>query len=430
LLTKTISVGASQMKKFQIRALVVASIAALGGCATPSQVATQAVDMSLAIEEAHNRMLFLNVVRAYHRRPMHFFRVSSIKGPAGIGVFNPSIKIPLGKFFDPESYEATLSGKPDQPVFDVTPLDSQEFMRGITAPIDSKLLGYYFDQGWPKQLLLHLFVREVEITRPIMKDNKEDTETLVIENFPQNEKRFKAFQDFVASISEDDLEVGVSKTDPTDFGPVLNIDSGFRVDHLWSARASDLLLEIAKDKAGKEQKNMFQLKQKSPATLTLVSKAKQVHGDSLKTPTNEASKSEMAMLFEACKGIQLKNSDSTNASETPKNKTACKLTLRSPESSIYYLGEIARWQRDNPTRPIEIQMGSKRSTKKEKFFVMNQGDASTASLVTSFEGITYSIPRSNDAGRSHHVLSLLTQLIALQNKGTEIPVGSSLRISQ
>ena len=41
-------------------------------------------------------------------------------------------------------------------------LNSQEFMRGITQPVPPSTMLYYLDQGWPQQLVLHMFVRSIE----------------------------------------------------------------------------------------------------------------------------------------------------------------------------------------------------------------------------------------------------------------------------
>ncbi|HSK80719.1 MAG TPA: hypothetical protein VLQ45_29970 [Thermoanaerobaculia bacterium] len=49
------------------------------------------------------------------------------------------------------------------PTFDVPVLDSQEFMFGFLAPVKPEIMAYYWDQGWPQELLLHLLVQKARV---------------------------------------------------------------------------------------------------------------------------------------------------------------------------------------------------------------------------------------------------------------------------
>jgi hypothetical protein len=54
-------------------------------CATAGQLGEQVVKSYVGQEQAHNALLLLNIARAYHRLPMHFSKITSIRMPLGIG---------------------------------------------------------------------------------------------------------------------------------------------------------------------------------------------------------------------------------------------------------------------------------------------------------------------------------------------------------
>lgn len=54
-----------------LSSFVIAAIL-LTGCATQREFTEQVVKTNFAVEEAHNRVLLLNVVRALKQHPMHF----------------------------------------------------------------------------------------------------------------------------------------------------------------------------------------------------------------------------------------------------------------------------------------------------------------------------------------------------------------------
>lgn len=390
------------------------------GCATPKQVADQTVNMSLAIEDANNRMMLLNVVRAYNRMPMQFFRVNKVAGPAGVGSvtqgFTPALN---GLFNAATAFTLASSYKPDQPAFDITPLDSQEFYQGITKPIDPKLFGYYLSQGWPRQLLFYMFVREIE---KITTKSDGSTESVKIQNFPQSEVHMKEFQEFADSLLGCDVHIEEEKQ-LAKFGPSLKIHSHHPVEKLAAAKVNGLSLV--------EDGEFFQLAVISRASTLKVSR---------RTPSGATCKFLQELTDgetqPSSRSMALKSHNDEGAA-TSKSSVAYKLSLRSPEAMIYYLGEISRAQLDGtysdsvggrPRPPTQIRFERPRRPETDYLFVLQKDDTHATWIAINYDGATYSVPRRG-SGRSTHVLSLMTQMIGLQNKVTEAPVTGSVRLA-
>lgn len=135
----------------------------LGGC-MDRYATSQAVDGNNAVDLADNKLMLLNILRAANKRPMTFTAMSAYHSPSG-GYF-PSLGV--GVPFGPGSastFKRTTSGmfSPAFPSVDVGPSESADFINGITTSISVDTFGYYLDQGWPKGLLLHVFVHDIQL---------------------------------------------------------------------------------------------------------------------------------------------------------------------------------------------------------------------------------------------------------------------------
>ena len=114
-------------------------------------------------------------------------------------------------------------------------------------------------------------------------------------------------------------------------------------------------------------------------------------------------------------------------------KFSCEMVtpLRSPEAMIYYLGEWIRVQ----ARPDDPQYIAKISLRPgwrlEKLFVVRRGwpGFESVAVSVSHEGETYYIPKDKKiAGRSMHVLTLISQVLALNRKREALPFFPSVRL--
>ncbi len=137
----------------------------LGSCSFGGRFAYDAIDFNKTVEKAANAQILLNALRASDRKPMHFSTISQLRGGHNISSTGGlSFSIPFGAdaasaYTVSPSLSLTRSTSPS---FDVGVLDTQEFHQGILQPTKMDTLEFYWQQRWPPELLLHLFIHKVE----------------------------------------------------------------------------------------------------------------------------------------------------------------------------------------------------------------------------------------------------------------------------
>ena len=404
---------------------------ALTGCATKQQIADQIEKGSLATEDANNRLMLLNIVRAYHRYPMHFARINVLRGPMGLGGPTVTLPTPFGPDFTSQIYNLSTTVKFDQPNFDFQPLDSQEFYQGMTTPIKPALMQYFLEQGWPQQLILFLFVREIE------EFDKEGGRTGHWLNYPEGAEAFNAFSGKLAEFLGCEWSMQEERT-PVTYGPPIELAPTTSPEKLAAIKTAGLDV-VTSPRPGTSSLYQIQTVRKT-----------------LKLKLTPVSATETCTFLNARSRDEKNRGQAVSAlikSVDGKGGADLVFTLRSVEAVHYYLGELARRQirgtRDGgspgvhliryqgarnesfgkadarPQRDGLIET-SKRSA--EPLFVMQVDSGDSAAVAVSYDGMKFSIPKGPGAGQSMHVLSLLTQLVALQNKGTEQPTTQPVHV--
>lgn len=288
-----------------------ASIAlTLQGCASTRQIVEQGVKANLSVEDAHNQILLLNIVRAYERRPMHFTRFQNLKGPLGIGATTFTLPVPFGPDFTTQIYNFSAQYTPDRPSYDVQILDTQKFVLGITKPVSPRTMLYYLDQGWPQQMVLHLFVREIEVFDA---DGKRVKHFL---NYPQNKDEFQKFQKALADMEGCEF-IGDEDRRFESYGPVLATDEVRDLKKLVDVKTADLVLTPV-DGSGKP----IDESKAKPAGYRLQKKSSQLtfklEPERLNAPcTSPAGSDTKVALFDREAATTIKLSVSGNPLQTP-----------------------------------------------------------------------------------------------------------------
>lgn len=135
---------------------------------TAAYVESEAIASNQAVEAATNSVLVMNILRARDGAPTFFSDVSHLRGalqtqasisaPTAVGPYDVSHW--TGRSLVSPSFSLQSS-----PSFDVAPLNSESFTRGINEPIDVRVFQYYLDRAIPPDLLLQLFVDKIEDVR-------------------------------------------------------------------------------------------------------------------------------------------------------------------------------------------------------------------------------------------------------------------------
>lgn len=447
--------------RFALPLTAIAAIA-LGGCATTDDLAHAALNGNLAYEQAANQQLLLNAVRASLGQPMYFTRAGSIKLTAG--AFQPKLTfklpIPPASAASP-TYDMTAEGAAVQPSVDVSPLDTQEFMLGITQPMPARTIHYYIEQGWPVSLLLFVFVEAVEVWSDEAQPLDATKHKLItrIDNNPTNKDEFDQFNDFVERIRGCKF-VGVEGP-PQPLGPELTIDQLGLAHALAAAKTAGLKVSTVPGTthAGMQKTGTvgprFQLGLAGGFSFTL-------HGGSDACQLLWPYRAPQASLSggdvrEAPDPVDLRSMSIGRAASTtpehaaeqpPQKKTYASLVLRSPEGMLYYLGEIIRVRRDGQSPDIKNQgrvkvednfphilVSSRNNDRRALFRVKvnaTEEEMRKGWVAVQYAGVQYVIPRGSDYedDRSMKVFTLVSQVLQMLNKGVSLPLSGTVRFVQ
>lgn len=419
-------------------AIALTGATVLAGCSSHQRLATQAVGFNLAVERAQNEMLLLNVLRAKDRMPMYLTGMSSLSGniqttlSAGLGSSYSRVLHPVENRAS-DSLTRTLSPSANasvstNPTYSLAVLDTQEFMRGFLTPLGKNLLAYYWNQGWPRELLIYLLIERVEIA------NAKTGEILeVLRNYPSSSdpdlKELTHFGERIEEFLLRDPQIEQVSV-PENVGPPLAASD---------VQDLEKLVDVAKE------------------GLSLV----QVSGQSTYQLQRQRSDIHLKLKpLEGAPGETVRNADPATQQKYDQSLASSKerlgviegsktitFVLRSPEALLYYLGELARVE-NRPGSP-KVPEVCIQGRYQPLFLVLPGGKCSDAVLSADSGQGVYAVPALSagkpsdscragalrltdppvcDAGRSMQAFSLLNQVMALQKSSKDLPATALVRV--
>jgi hypothetical protein len=98
--------------------------------------------------------------------PTYYSDISQVRGSMTMGLADTAL-LPIaaiGKSTTRGTNSSTGSLQVS-PSFDVAPLNTQDFTRGITEPLEIGVMQYYLDRGIPPQVLLYLLIDKIEVVK-------------------------------------------------------------------------------------------------------------------------------------------------------------------------------------------------------------------------------------------------------------------------
>lgn len=397
----------------------------LGGCSFAPVMSDHVVKYNAMVAKTSDQLLLLNILRAKDRLPMHFTAFNVVRGSYQLSTaggltasFGRNPTAPFGATLG-------LTGT-TTPSFELDILDKKKFMSGILMPVSMSLINYYWQQGWPKEMLLHLFIRKIEDKR--IKQYVGGSIVLSTPTAPISGKisselckgEMSGLEKFQCKIRAMGLRISVGPRKP--FGPLMNAETAAKYfDKLVAIKKNGLVL--IKNKVG-----MYQFHKAASFVFCATNK-----------PGSEAKPKEIEWSSEipchepgvvSIAGEQgLVNIAGADIKDV---KNRIFVHIRSPEAILYYLGEITRlYERKGIIVPII--KGRRRG---EILFFARKADGSPAAtnLRVTFNGTTYVIPKTDPIKgkdrrvRSMHVLSLLNQLFALHKEADELPSARAVTV--
>lgn len=462
------------------RVLASATVAlGLGACSFEPALTAKFVDYNRAFEDSSNSILLLNVLRAKDRKPLYFSTVSQLNPTIG-ATGELQLNIPLS----PTSYTTlgvnTRGSVNTSNTATVATEHTHEFMRGFLQPVSIELFDYFWQQGWPRDLLLHLFVYKIEIapktSEPVSKNGPPPkSEVLVFVNSPPRKRialseseiktcrkvleskdfdlGFPCFQ-YVADLLRSLLRFATEEGKPiTPEVAAPNIRD-------WKA-----LVEAAKPDAKLSvvfKNGKVQIKKKGSSTILCIANPYFETDDAYHRRSSAFPCGKYPMQFsEPERGIaktrfgRFKVPRLTKAEQdNPRLKALrqkydqlnelcggaraeCELVihLRSPEAMIYYLGEAARALHEREAskillRKIETEFDKKAAAScppedqaDGRFLALlsldRRGDGASDAAVV-YERERYSVPKRG-CHRTMQALSLISIVMGLHRRASDLP---------
>ncbi len=419
----------------------------LAGCPMPTRedIARNTTEFNLVVENAGNEMLLLNIVRASKRRPMYFTSFGKLSGNLTFEMGTGSINIPFGRIgggLDGAYSIAPNAGYKYSPLFDVGVLDTKEFINGIMTPVPMETIEYYWSQGWHQEMLLHLFIRRIEIIDRKDKNYPKPVKTyLNYFHYPRdpcdpNEPNFDAFQE---QISTKNWNWDIVEVNATSIGDVNNTEAS-KLQNLVEVQKAGLKLKPCKE-------------DETQKSLSL----SQVNYAFTREATEDYKKQVRSRIGEDPNALEIRLLERVNITNSRSGKTKdeleIKVYLRSPEAILYYLGEILRAEmraeeiirkERKEITPEDIEeiapmihagFGKCEDCSARLFYArVKRTKDKDPCVFVEYDKTKYVIPRAPDSDmgccrdRSMHVLSLVSLLIGQYKKSSEIPTTATVSV--
>jgi hypothetical protein len=470
--------------RFLVLALMATVV--LSGCTVHQRLATQAVNFNLAVEKAQNEMLLLNVVRAKDRLPMYLTGMSSLTGnvqttvSATAGGTYTRVKGSTGSTGSMTAADSSTSStagnmvsgmlthtympsamasEMENPTYTLSVLDTQEFMQGFMSPLSKNIFAYYWNQGWPPEVLLYFLAEAVEVkegdSKPVTYKNYPDTSDsnlCELVKFGAVVQHFLALRPTLQQASES-----------TDIGPRLPSQNLLDLDKLVKLAKEELSLTYNKKDDSYQLQRMqpvvkFDLAGTDPSKHTCKPSPLDPCQEPPSTdpcnlyPPEDHSKDESKIDYSAYV-YRLDDKKAQMKSAQP-DKTTITFVLRSPEALLYYLGELSRVEnREILTKVVPEVCIQQRF---QPLFIALAGANACPGALLSTESTqgTYSIPALDpdssrekcnpgelqlksekdkpwpvcNAGRSMQAFRLLNQVMALQKSAKDFPAPALVRV--
>jgi len=150
-----------------MRTLVAIGLAAfLSGCGLSNPLLkSEIVSFDDVIENATDKLLVLNILRARDQAPLHFLALPSLRQLMTQNNSISLLELTGPKNSSTQRSTATLGASLQfSPSFDLNHVFTKEFITGMTSPIEPKYVKYWLDRGFDPRIVMLLFFSTAEIT--------------------------------------------------------------------------------------------------------------------------------------------------------------------------------------------------------------------------------------------------------------------------
>lgn len=381
----------------------VLSALALPGCLSGGEIADRAVEHNIAVADAANKLVLLNVVRASLRHPVIYTQLTGVSEQISGGP-SASLSIPFG----PDAFNAYSAdgafGMSGYASISTAPLEDQEFYAGVMTPLSLADIDYYLDAGWPENLIWTLTVENFEASAALYAQVRAasdavcatslgaiqctrlisgaaprmdaEGETVFLDNNPRDGAEFALFQDFLMRLELLDLSVEVVTA------------------------TNELRL---------------------PSSAQLLANAEQINnlmasGASVRTVGREIVVTvPYALPVLRISGIARPGEDRV---------VGLTAHTRSPDAILFYLGEVA-----GADAPIEVHVGGGGNARFTPLFPVLSCDSgcADAAVDVDYDGRNWAID-ANEGGRAMQVIAFIHQVFGLHKRAYAPPSSNAVTV--
>jgi hypothetical protein len=451
----------SRLSIAQTQLLLAMVVIGLAGCTVADLYSGRATVYNVESEQAHDQGVLLNIVRASLRRPRQFTIVQKITGQAQASG-GLHLNVPFGPYVTGNPNTAMIEGSASGgPSFDVATLETSDFFKGILQPIPAQLIDLYFHGEFPRDVLLNLFFEKIVMRRYDREcgtTNHEPRCEITFQNYPGRDVQLELFQALAGYLINLGLSTeaiaapkkagaskvgGKDKDDKSDDGaPAPSPAPAFcfapRIHRAASLVPSYLVCGTP------ESANM--------AVSSRLGRVSQVGGIIISQEFGNLLSEIVAHYGDdpAARGFH-------GIERFSGKQVALAIYTRSPETAIYYVGEVVRRQLYpdlDPPSQVQVKVGPPFNPFPlkpcsidpvpgggwfcENIFALdvNAGLGAKTAFSVSYEGVQYSVPTEagagssygTRAGASYTVLSILRQMVILNTNANSLPATTVLSI--
>ncbi len=438
------------------RPFVAALALTLAACA-PMTIRTGIVDSAVAfntaVEQSHNQILLLNILRAKERRPKYFTTLTTLTTVRSVGGEFGSLKVPFGRGASTPIELNVKATSSVAPTLQQSVLDSKGFTQGLLSPVGATTITWLYNQGWPDEFLLLMLIKEIRIGEH------------TVRNSPHHLDEFERFQSLLRVMIRARLKF--KELDPVlkTFGPPLPIDQSQLLQHQVALAKEGLALDCAVPTAAKAQADPpkckhFILARRLPQFGWVIEDCKAlqdaagvpppasaaseaidpivplpVPADAIKALANQVNQpSGDSPIKRSCGLAFEKVAKDTKSRATNDGKPFMnQLVVRSPEGIVYFLGQLARRSALHPDKSVVFRgLDDAGNPKDLRLFDVKVGagpsDAPSHVLGVAFDEKYYWLGAEDD-DRSMATLSFTNLLLALQKDPSEFPPSGVFTLS-
>ena len=159
-----------------------------------------------AVGGASDRILLSNILRAKYLEPLSLSQLSSVSGTLSLSG-TAGFTLPFGvagsmggnKVLGQNQAMPSVTGS-TQPIYALSPLNTQGFTLQILQPVSTAFILNRWQAGVPRELLLYLFVKEIDF--PVLDPTNPNIVigTNRYSNDPDNEPHFAEFQNLISAL--------------------------------------------------------------------------------------------------------------------------------------------------------------------------------------------------------------------------------------